>query len=49
MVTHFSILALKKNPLDREAWQATVHRVAKSRTQLKPLSIHANKSMYVFS
>ena len=23
-----------ENPMDREAWQATVHRVAKSRTQL---------------
>ena len=27
MVTHFGIL---KNPMDRGAWQATVHRVAKS-------------------
>ena len=24
-----------KNPMDRGAWQATVHRVAKSQTQLK--------------
>ena len=24
-----------KNPMDRGAWQATVHRVEKSRTQLK--------------
>ena len=24
-----------ENPMDREAWQATVHRVAKSQTQLK--------------
>ena len=24
-----------ENPMDREAWQATVHRVAKSRTRLK--------------
>ena len=23
-----------ENPVDREAWQATVHRVAKSQTQL---------------
>ena len=29
-----------ENPMDRGAWQATVHRVAKSRTQLKPC-IHA--------
>ena len=27
-----------ENPMDREAWQATVHRVAKSQTQLKRLS-----------
>ena len=24
-----------ENPIDRVAWQATVHRVAKSQTQLK--------------
>ena len=24
-----------ENPVDREAWRATVHRVAKSRTRLK--------------
>ena len=34
MVTHSSILA-GKNPMDRGAWQATVHGVAKSWTQLK--------------
>ena len=28
-----------KNAVDREAWQATVHRVAKSQTQLKGLSM----------
>ena len=27
-----------ENPMDREAWQVTVHRIAKSRTQLKRLS-----------
>ena len=31
-----------ENPMDRGAWQATVHRVAKSRTQLKPLSAHTH-------
>ena len=30
-----------ENPLDRWAWQAIVHRVAKSRTQLKWPSTHA--------
>ena len=34
MVTHSSILAI-----DRGAWWATVYRVAKSRTQLKQLSV----------
>ena len=31
-----------ENPLDRGAWQATVHRVAESQTRLKQLS-KANK------
>ena len=30
-----------KNTTDREVWQATVHRVAKSQTRLKGLSTHA--------
>ena len=29
-----------ENPMDGGAWQATVHRVTKSRTQLKQLSMH---------
>ena len=29
-----------ENPKDRGAWQATVHRVSESRTQLKLLSMH---------
>ena len=29
-----------ENPTDREAWRATVHRVAKSRTRQKRLSTH---------
>ena len=29
-----------ENPMDRRAWRATVHRVAKSWTQLKRLSTH---------
>ena len=31
-----------ENPVDRGAWWATVHRVAKSQTQLKRLRIHAH-------
>ena len=30
-----------ENPMDRGGWWATVHRVAKSQTQMKPLSMHA--------
>ena len=30
-----------ENPMDREAWRATVHGVAKSQTRLKWLSMHA--------
>ena len=30
-----------ENPMDRGAWQATVHRVAKSWTPLKRLGMHA--------
>ena len=33
MATHSSILAWKI-PMDRGAWQATIHRIAKSQTQL---------------
>ena len=29
-----------ENPMDRGAWRATVHRVVKSRTRLKQLSMH---------
>ena len=31
-----------ENPLDRGAWQAAVHRVAKSRTGLKKVNYHSN-------
>ena len=30
----------QENPMDRGVWQATIHRVAKSQTRLKQLSIH---------
>jgi len=40
MATHSSIFA-GKNPTDRGARWATVHGVAKSRAQLKRLSMHA--------
>ena len=33
MVTHSSVLAWR-TPMDRGAWEATVHGVAKSRTQV---------------
>ena len=31
-----------ENPMDRRPWWATVHRVAKSRTQLKQLSMQGS-------
>ena len=30
-----------ENPMDRGAWWATVHGVSKSRTQLKPVTMHS--------
>ena len=32
-----------KDPMDRGAWQATVHSVTESQTQLKQLSMHNPK------
>ena len=32
-----------ENPMDREAWRATVYRVTKGQTQLKQLSTYAHK------
>ena len=45
MATQSSILAWRI-PMGRGAWQATVHRVAKSQTQLKLLSMHARAGEY---
>ena len=41
MATHSSILAWRTNPMDRGAWRATVHSVAKNQTRLKRFSTHA--------
>ena len=41
MTIHSSTLA-QRIPMDRRAWQATVHTVSDSQTQLKQLSMHAN-------
>ena len=38
-----------ENPMDREAWWATVHGVAKSRTQLKQFSTHTRIYTIFFS
>ena len=32
-----------ENPMDRGVWRATAHGVTKSRTRLKPLSMHTSK------
>ena len=44
-----------ENPMDTGAWQATIHRVTKSRTQLKRLSTQSQflyinvKSSFIYS
>ena len=38
-----------ENPMDREAWHATVHRVTKSQTRLKWLSTHVQPIILQFS
>ena len=37
-----------ESPMEREDWQAIIHRVSKSCTRLKQLSMHACASTYVF-
>ena len=37
-----------ENPMDRRAWRAIVHRVAKSQTQ-KELSMHADSSFKLYT
>ena len=37
-----------ENPMDSGAWRATVHRVAKSQTQLKKLSMNTDTSFVLF-
>ena len=36
-----------ESPMNRGAWRAIVHRVAKSHTQLKQLSMHANSKLVI--
>ena len=39
-----------ENPMGRGAWRATIHRVAKSRTQLKQISTHIlNENLVSYS
>ena len=38
-----------ENPMDKGAWWATVHEVAKSRTGLKRLSTHTHPSVYLLA
>ena len=46
---HSSILAWRIPLPDREAWQATVYRVAKSQTRLKRLCAHRHKTFFFFA
>ena len=34
-----------ENPVDKGAWQVTVHRITKSQTRLKQLSTHTHTSL----
>ena len=34
-----------ENPMDKGAWQVTVHRITKSQTRLKQLSMHTHTSL----
>ena len=45
--THSSIL-VRRIPMDRGAWQAVVHGVAKSRTRLKQLSTNTSINISIF-
>ena len=36
-----------ENPMDRGVWEAVFHRVAKCRTQLKQLSTHSTRTLWV--
>ena len=47
LAAHSSILA-QRIPMDRGAWCATVHRVAKSQKQLESLSRHADKAIAIY-
>ena len=38
-----------ENPMHRGAWWATIHRITKSRTQLKRLSMHTCQNMLLLS
>ena len=44
--THSNILAWRI-PMDRGAWQATVHGVTKNQTRLKLLSTHTCTSLFI--
>ena len=46
MATHSSILAWRILWTEKPGWQATVHRVTKSRTQPKCLNTHTGKDKW---
>jgi len=49
MATHYSIYYCWESPVNREAWQATVHGVAKNWMELKQLSIHGTQEVLTTS
>ena len=44
MATQSSILDHLENPMDRGAWQSTVHQVTKNQMQLKQFSMYCGRS-----
>ena len=49
MAMHSSTHPCLENPMDRGAWWAAAHRVAKSRTRLKRLKHTASKAVCICS
>ena len=46
MATHSSIFAWRIS-MEKEAWKAIIHRVAKCQTQLKRLRMHTHDYIYL--
>ena len=47
MVTHSSILAWKRIPMERGSWKGTVHGVANSQTRLSVQAQHSTRTSHM--